>query len=66
MKSLIATTALTLMFLSAGAVASIGHNHPAMRNPAVFNVTVVFKNQQWPAAGVTSLEACSGPRCANL
>jgi hypothetical protein len=66
MKSLIATIALTLIIMSAGAVASIGHNHPAVRNPAVFNVTVVHKNENWPAAGATSIENCLDKGCQAL
>jgi hypothetical protein len=63
MKSLIATAALTLIIMSAGAVASIGHNHPAVRNPAVFNVTVIHKNVTWPAAFATSIETCQPLAC---
>ena len=56
MKTLIATAALTIMFLSAGAFA--GNNSrmaPSVANPA--NVTVIEKNQSWPAA------PCSLVRC---
>lgn len=49
MRSLIATAIATVMFLSAGAVAGISHNKPAVRNPSVFNVTVIYKNSEaWP------------------
>lgn len=61
MKSLIATAALTFVFLSSGVVASIGHNHPAVRNVAVSNVTVIHKNQIWPDAA-----GCAGTRCADI
>ena len=48
MKTPIAIAALTLMFLSAGAVASIGHNHLAARNAVDQNVTVIGKNMPSP------------------
>lgn len=41
MKSIIATAAMTLMFLSAGAFAAIGHNKPA--GGPLYNITVVYK-----------------------
>ena len=48
MKTIIATAALTIMFLSAGAFA--GNNHrPAQSgfNQVNANVTVIEKNQAW-------------------
>lgn len=52
MKTLTATAALTIMFLSAGAFA--GNNHRLV--PAA-NLTVIEKNQSWPVA------PCSLVRC---
>lgn len=66
MKSLIATLALTVMFLSAGAVHSIGKNRPALRSAHAYNVTVIFKNQAWPVSGVKSLDSCQTARCVNI
>ncbi|MGH6907816.1 MAG: hypothetical protein ACREDX_08165 [Aestuariivirga sp.] len=49
MKTLTATLALTVLFLSAGAFAG---NHQRMASPAPkANMTVIEKNQSWPAAG---------------
>lgn len=66
MKPLIATAALTLMFLSAGAVHSIGHNRPAARNIDAYNVTVIHKNQAWPVFGIASLDSCQTVRCLDV
>ena len=58
MKTLTATAALTIMFLSAGAFA--GNNSrmaPSAANLGNTNVTVIEKNQSWPAA------PCSLVRC---
>jgi hypothetical protein len=42
MKTILATAAMTLMFLSAGALAAIGHNQPA--SGPLANVTIVYKS----------------------
>ena len=49
MKTLAATAALTIMFLSAGAFAGNNHRVPASAaNLTSANVTVIEKNQSWP------------------
>ena len=58
MKSLIATVALTFVFLSAGVVHSVGKNAAAVRPAVNHNITVVYKNQAWPVKGQITLEAC--------
>ena len=66
MKTAIATAALTVMFLSAGAFAGIGHNHAAVRHSQSTNVTVILKNQAWPVLGETSLANCQADQCADI
>lgn len=66
MKSLIATAALTLMFLSAGAVHSIGNNRPAARNVGAYHITVIHKNQAWPVFGIASPDSCQTVRCLDV
>jgi hypothetical protein len=63
MKSLIATAALTFMFLSAGVVHSVGKNSIAARPAADQNVTVIHKNQAWPVIGAQAIEFCQAVRC---
>ncbi|MBC8037336.1 MAG: hypothetical protein H7X89_08975 [Rhizobiales bacterium] len=46
MKTAAATALLTIMFLSAGAFAGNGHRV----NLASINITVIEKNQSWPAS----------------
>jgi hypothetical protein len=62
MKTLITTAALTAALLSAGAFAS---DKPG-NTPANFtNVTVIFKNQAWPAKTAMSVEPCRIRRCVS-
>ncbi len=57
MKTLAATLALTIMFLSAGAFA--GNNHHLAPSAANLlnsnNITVIEKNQSWPLASCSTV-----------
>lgn len=67
MKTLIATATLTVMFLSAGAFASDTHSSAStavVAKPA--NVTVIVKNQAWPAPGQIQPDPCNGNRCIDI
>ena len=73
MRTRIATAALTIMFLSAGAFAHTATAPtspvPAQLTPASLqNVTVIFKNQAWPRADqiVASDDPCSLARCYDI
>jgi hypothetical protein len=66
MKSLIATAALTVLFLSAGVVHSIGKNRPATFNVHAYNITVIHKNQAWPVLGVQGFGSCQTVRCMDV
>lgn len=48
MKTLAATAALTIMFLSAGAFAGNSRTSPMVATSAGNNSTVIEKNQAWP------------------
>ena len=66
MKSAIAITALTVVFLSAGAFA--GNNHRLAR-PAGFtgsNVTVIEKNQAFPVFGPLVVVPCQTEDCSEV
>jgi hypothetical protein len=66
MKTIIATAALTIVFLSAGAFAgSNGRLAQIAANPTV-NVTVISKNSQWPVRGLLSTDACAQRRCIEI
>jgi hypothetical protein len=66
MKTLIATTALTAMFLSAGAFA--GNDRPLVKTAGSqnINMTVISKNQSWPVAGFITVESCNLVRCIEI
>jgi hypothetical protein len=67
MKTLTASLILSVMFLSAGAFA--GNSHRAVQKdvaPKVENVTVILKNQAWPAAGQISVDPCNLNRCIDI
>lgn len=67
MKSLIATAALTFMFLSAGVVHSVGKNAASARAAANHNITVIYKNQAWPVFVETAtVTACQIDRCFDV
>lgn len=65
MKTMIATAALTVMFLSAGALAGIG-SHGIETATRSQNLTVIVKNQAWPLAGEISLDPCRTNRCFDI
>ncbi|MBC8037335.1 MAG: hypothetical protein H7X89_08970 [Rhizobiales bacterium] len=62
MKSAIATIALTIVFLSAGAFAGSGYRTVA---PAIIaNVTIIEKNQAFPVFGPITVEVCENEDCS--
>jgi hypothetical protein len=63
MKTLIATTALTVMFLSAGAFAGSDKAITQLAANPIVNVTVISKNSQWPVLTQITTDACSIHRC---
>jgi hypothetical protein len=63
MKTIIATAALTILFLSAGAFAGKITNTTAN---SFASVTIVFKNSQLPVVGQTSTDACAYRRCISI
>lgn len=65
MKSLIATLALTFVFLSAGVVHSVGKNAAAVRQAASHNITIVYKNQAWPVFETKIEKVCQDVRCVD-
>jgi hypothetical protein len=67
MKTIIATAALTVMFLSAGAFA--GNNHRMVQSAASLmgsNVTVIEKNQAFPILGPITVEVCQVEDCSEV
>jgi hypothetical protein len=61
-----AIAVLTVIFLSAGAFAD---NRPSVRPSEKLgsaNVTVVNKNQSWPAPSVMTIEPCNYVRCIDV
>lgn len=69
MKTLATSMLLSVLFLSAGALAGGNRHNPAPQaaavknTPAFTNVTTVGKNRVWPPAGQISMEPCSIRRC---
>ena len=63
MKTVIATAALTIMFLSAGAFAGNDTGTAIVAKSPAANVTVISKNGQWPVKGQISFDACALRRC---
>ncbi len=66
MKTVIATAALTIAFLSAGAFAGNGHRNA---QTAVFlgsNVTVIEKNQAFPVVGPIVVDQCKTDDCSEV
>lgn len=57
---------LTMVFLSAGAVASIGSNRPALPHVSAANVTVIEKNQDFPMVGPLTVEPCAKEDCSDV
>jgi hypothetical protein len=68
MKTLTTSMLLSVIFLSAGAVA--GPDHGTLRAPAApaasGSVTVLAKNGVWPPAGQVSMEPCKVRRCLDI
>lgn len=64
MKTAIATAALTIAFLSAGAFA--GSDQPSRPPAQVWNVTVIVKNQAWPIKPRMTMESCKVARCIDV
>jgi outer membrane lipoprotein-sorting protein len=66
MKTRIATAALTVMFLSAGAFA--GNDRPVVQPLGAHNtnMTVISKNRSWPVRGLITVEACKLARCIDI
>jgi hypothetical protein len=63
MKHGSATALLTILFLSAGAFANNVVSMLPVEKLESANVTVVTKNQSWPAPRSTSVEPCKQARC---
>ena len=64
MKTALATTALTVMFLSVGAFAGNGHRTVAPTVTA--NMTVIEKNQAFPVLGPITVEPCQIEDCSEV
>ena len=64
MNTILATAALSVMFLSAGAFA----DRPVAKAPApeVTNVTVITKNSVWPLKGQITTDSCQYVRCIGI
>ena len=63
MKTLVATAALTILFLSVGAFAGNDTRNATVAKSKIIDVEVIFKNGQWPVKGQIGLNACSLRRC---
>lgn len=59
MKAILATAALTAMFLSAGASANYDSLTAPVAKSSIVNVTVISKNNPWPM----QVDACRLRRC---
>lgn len=71
MHTRIATAALTVMFLSAGAFAGGTHGHAprhmlAASDAKPLNITVISKNAAWPLPGHITVEGCRLNRCIDI
>ena len=66
MKTLTMTAILSVMFLSAGAFAGDSQTRIATAPAQVENVTVIVKNQVWPAAGRITVDPCKFNRCIDI
>lgn len=65
MKSVVSTVLLVGLFLNAGALAS--DNRSYLRGKAKeANITVLTKNQAWPARHATTLEPCAEGGCSDV
>ncbi len=69
MKTLITSLILSVLFLSAGAIAGAEHVRKTQADTAMAtprNVTILSKNQAWPLAGRISVEPCNLRRCIGI
>lgn len=66
MKTPIATAALTVLFLSAGAFAGTNHQRYVTAAVEPVNVTVITKNQSWPVKGEIGFGICPTSRCLDI
>ncbi len=66
MKTTIASVILAVLLLNAGAFAS--DNRAYLKNRASFNtnITVLTKNQAWPAKAQMTVEPCSFAGCVGV
>jgi hypothetical protein len=62
MKTLFATAIVTAALLSAGAFANDTTGHAPAK---LSNVTVIVKNQAWPAKAEMTVEPCRVRRCVS-
>ena len=62
-KTLSATDALTILFLSAGALAANNQPVTLSADTSTPNMTVIAKNQAWPLKGLITVESCRTIRC---
>jgi len=61
-----AIAVLTVIFLSAGAFADNVASVRPFEKLGSANVTVVNKNQSWPAPSVITIEPCNYVRCIDV
>ena len=66
MKTIAATAALTIMFLSAGAFAGSTHHPVTLVGMQSSNITVIEKNQTWPVWTETTVKPCELTRCIDI
>ena len=66
MKTLTATIALSIMFLSAGAFAGDRNQTLQVSPAATENVTVVYKNQAWPQPELITVDPCKISQCYDI
>lgn len=66
MKTIAASTLLSIMFLSAGALAGDRSHTTAIAPDTTANVTVIFKNQAWPEPGRITVDPCKVNRCIDI
>ncbi|MCB1434277.1 MAG: hypothetical protein KDK75_17755 [Alphaproteobacteria bacterium] len=66
MKTLTATIALSIMFLSAGAFAGDRNQSIQPSQGQTENVTVVYKNQAWPQPDRITVDPCKINQCYDI
>jgi len=65
MTGTLTMTAVALSLLAAGAVAVVAAVPESARSPSE-NITVISKNQAWPAKGVITMTACAIAACQEV